>query len=49
MPWRLPSNLRNNLQKTAFTKGWLDTTDTDKITITPQGLNFVERELPPKK
>jgi hypothetical protein len=47
--WRLPSNLRNNLQKTAFARGWLDTTNTDQITITPQGLNFVERELPPEK
>jgi hypothetical protein len=51
MSWKLPGDLRNSLQKTAYMKGWLDTSDTDDIKVTPQGLNFVELELPrpPKK
>ncbi len=48
--WKLPPDLRNSLQKTAYEKGWLDTQEMDNIKITPPGLNFVERDLPhPKK
>lgn len=47
--WKLPGDLRNSLAKTAHDKGWLDTTDSNDIKITPQGLNFIERELPPTK
>ncbi len=46
--WKLPGDLRNSLAKTAHDKGWLDTKDSDDIKITPSGLNFVERDLPPK-
>jgi hypothetical protein len=44
--WKLPGDLRNNLAKTAHEKGWLDTKDSDNITVAPQGLNFVDLELP---
>jgi hypothetical protein len=44
--WKLPGDLRNSLQKTAYMKGWLDTKDTDDIKVTPQGINFVDLELP---
>jgi hypothetical protein len=48
--WKLPPDLRNSLQKTAYEKGWLDTQEMNDIKITPPGLNFVERDLPrPKK
>jgi hypothetical protein len=44
--WKLPGDLRNSLQKVAYMKGWLDTKDTDDIRLTPQGLNFVDLDLP---
>ena len=47
--WKLPHDLRNSLSQTASHKGWLDTKDADDIKITPQGLNFVERQLPQKR
>jgi hypothetical protein len=47
--WKLPGDFRNSLQRTASIKGWLDTKASDDLKITPQGINFVERQLPPKK
>jgi hypothetical protein len=47
LKWKLPADLRNSLQSTSSVKGWMHTKDTDDLKITAQGINFVERELPP--
>ncbi|MBI3750234.1 MAG: hypothetical protein HY263_01085 [Chloroflexi bacterium] len=47
--WRLPSYPRNSLQVTASTKGWINTSDMDDITVTPSGENHVDHDLPAKK
>jgi hypothetical protein len=47
--WNLPGDLRNSLQRTASIKNWLDTKSSEDIKVTPQGINFVERQLPPKQ
>ena len=46
--WKLPSNLRNSLQVTKSTTGWIDTSDMDDIKITASGTNHVEHDLRPK-
>lgn len=46
MSWKLPGDFRNHLQTIASRKGWLDTSDTDAITMTASGINFVEHDLP---
>lgn len=46
--WRLPALPRNSLQVTASTKGWLNTSDMDAITVTPSGENHVDHDLPAK-
>jgi len=47
--WRTPNDLYNTLLKTAQAKGWIDTSDSNNIKITPMGENFVEHDLPKKK
>jgi hypothetical protein len=44
--WRLPAYPRNALQVTASTKGWINTSDMDDMTMSPRGENFVEHDLP---
>ena len=45
--WPLPTNLPNTLQQ-AGSKGWLDTSDSTNLKITPSGENLVEHNLPVK-
>lgn len=46
---KVPGALRQSLLDTSFKKGWIDTKSMDEITITVQGENLIEHELPPKK
>jgi hypothetical protein len=43
--WKVPTNLRNQLQVIASTKGWLDTSDGDDIKVTVRGENHVEHDM----
>jgi hypothetical protein len=45
MEWRLPNDLRNIVQQTG-SKGWLDTSKSSDIKLTPRGDNLVEHDLP---
>lgn len=44
--WKTPSNVRNSLQVTKSTKGWVDTSDMDDISMPIAGTNMVEHDLP---
>lgn len=47
MGWKLPSgNFRNHLYVTASRKGWIDTSNMDRISLTAGGINHVEHDLP---
>lgn len=46
---KVPGALRQSLLDTSFRKGWIDTKSIDDITITTQGENRVEHELPTQK
>jgi len=46
--WRMPANLVNLLRWTASQRGWLDTSKSDSIELTPAGENLVEHDLPTK-
>lgn len=46
--WRVPADLRNNLSVTASTKGWIDTSNLESITVSIPGENYVEHDLPAK-
>lgn len=43
--WKVPSNLRNQLQVISSTKGWLDTSDGSDIKLTVPGENYVEHDM----
>lgn len=43
--WRLPTNPKNAAQ-IAGTKGFLDTADSEDITLTPRGIGLVKNDLP---
>lgn len=45
--WK-PGDVYDYLAKTASNKGWLDTSNMEDISITPQGEHFVETQLPQK-
>ena len=47
--WARPADLRNALQVTAATKGWLDTSNMDDIRLTTRGEDELLHNLPPKK
>jgi hypothetical protein len=47
--WRVPANLRNQLQVMASTKGWLDTSEGSDIKVTVKGENYVNHDMPKKK
>jgi hypothetical protein len=47
--WKVPNDLINALQVTKSTKGWLETSDMDAITVTIAGENHVEHDLPKTK
>ena len=47
--WRVPANLPGTLRWVSSQKGWLDTSDSLDIKMTPQGDNLIEHDLPPKK
>jgi hypothetical protein len=44
--WKRPKDLRNSLQQTASTKGWLDTSDKDEVKLTIPGEDYVKHDLP---
>jgi len=46
--WRLPASLPNRLHFTASVKGWLDTSNSENITVTAMGENLVVHDLPAK-
>jgi hypothetical protein len=46
--WRIPADLYNVLLLTASRKGWIDTSNTNSISVTTQGENLVEHDLPRK-
>jgi hypothetical protein len=47
--WKVPANLRNQLQVLSSTKGWIDTSDGADIKLTVKGENYVEHDMPNKK
>jgi len=47
--WRVPADLVGTLRWVSSQKGWLDTSDSSDIKMTPQGDNLIEHDLPPKK
>lgn len=47
--WRVPADLVGTLRWVSSQKGWLDTSDSLDIKMTPQGDNLIEHDLPPKK
>jgi hypothetical protein len=47
--WKEPTNIRSGITMAASRKGTIDTKDFFDLKTTPQGRNFVEHELPPKK
>jgi hypothetical protein len=47
--WRIPTGLYNSLAVTASKKGWLNTADMNQITVTTQGENLIDHDLPRKK
>ena len=49
MGWREPADLANSLALTASKKGFLDTSTSKDIKLTPTGRNHVEHDLPRKK
>ncbi|HEX9966769.1 MAG TPA: hypothetical protein VGB06_02365 [Solirubrobacterales bacterium] len=44
--WKRPADLRNALRLTASKKGWIDTADSEDITITTSGEDHVRHDLP---
>ncbi len=44
--WKRPKDLRNSLQQTASSKGWLDTSDKDEVKLTVSGEDYVKHDLP---
>jgi hypothetical protein len=44
--WRVPTNVRNTLAKTASAEGWLDTSDMNAVVLTPRGEALVDHDLP---
>jgi hypothetical protein len=46
--WRVPPDLANALALTAHRKGWVDTRDTDDLSVTTHGENLIEHDLPRK-
>ena len=47
--WRVPADLAGTLCWVSSQKGWLDTSDSLDIKMTPQGDNLIDHDLPPKK
>ncbi len=45
---KAPEALRQSLIDTSKRKGWLDTSDTENITVTIPGVNFIEHDMPSK-
>ncbi len=45
---KVPAALHQSLSDTSFRKGWIETHSMEDITITVQGENFVEHDLPQK-
>ena len=45
---RVPLNLENSLRMTADQRGWIRTTKTGAMTLTPAGKRYVEKQLPKK-
>ncbi|MBN1217540.1 MAG: hypothetical protein JXM69_01310 [Anaerolineae bacterium] len=45
---RVPLNLENSLRITADQHGWIKTTNTGAMTLTPSGKRYVEKQLPKK-
>lgn len=48
IPWKVPADLANQLQSTAATKGWLDTSNMEDIKLTVSGEQYVEIDLATK-
>lgn len=44
--WKRPADLRNKLRVTASKRGWIDTADSEDITITTSGEDHVKHDLP---
>ncbi len=49
MKWKIPASLSNALSCTSSHYGWLNTKDTQNLTISAMGKNLVERYLPRQK
>lgn len=43
--WRIPADLKNNLQKTASSEGWINTQDSDAILLEVKGRNHVKYDM----
>lgn len=45
---RAPLNIENSLRMTASQRGWIKANQNGSMTVTPEGKNYVEKELPKK-
>lgn len=43
--WRIPSDVANSVALTAHRKGWIDSSNTEDLCVTAQGLNHVEQDM----
>jgi hypothetical protein len=46
---RAPLNMENSLRITAEQHGWIKTTQNGNLSVTPEGKQYVEKQLPKKK
>lgn len=47
--WRVPSDIKNSLQQTASTQGWINTENSDEIILEVKGRNHVKYDMPSAK
>lgn len=47
--WRIPADIKNSLQQTASTEGWIRTEDSNALTVTVKGINRIKYDMPTKK
>ncbi len=47
--WRVPADIKNSLQQTASTQGWINTENSDEIILEVKGRNHVKYDMPSAK
>jgi hypothetical protein len=47
--WRLPTDIKNNLQQVASVQGWINTQDSEAILLEVKGRNHIKHDMPSNK